>query len=180
MNSMKSFLVIFLVLLCGACHVVRPSRLVGTYGSRCVVYDCVSDLIVQFNPDSTFVYYMYLVDEIKGKWHICNDTVILYSNKFPPPGRKFPDHLDSVVLAKILDSSDTTYLPVGEYNKYTDLDNRDAFLIKGKKLYAINKLGMRKSCPLLKLKKKGSACSLDRRGKTFVIVDGKKHYIKYH
>lgn len=110
---------------------MKPTKIVGTYKSTCVLYG-YPDLIVSFNFDSTFIYQMPYVKKITGSWVVKGDTLILYSDKFPvhPPSESFP---------------------ADEYNKYTNLyGKKDAYLVKGKKLYAINKEGLMKSCYLKK------------------------------
>jgi len=108
---------------------MRPMKIIGTYKSTCVLYG-FPDLVVNFNPDSTFVYKMPYVEEIAGTWVVRQDTLILHSDKFPtqPPSES---------------------APANKYNKYTDLEgNKDAYLVKAKKLYPINKEGWTKSCYL--------------------------------
>ena len=116
------------VLFCTSCN---SMKILGTYNSTCILYGYPS-LVVKFNSDSTFTYKMPYVEEISGVWSVKNDTLLLHSDKFsnlPPSEVK----------------------PADEYNKYTNLDGKiDAYLVKGNKLYTINKEGYTKNCYLKK------------------------------
>lgn len=130
---MKIRYILFCALFCASCSVTHPNKIVGSYKSYCVLYGYPS-LIAEFNIDSTFIYKKPYLDEFSGTWTIKNDTLILYSNKFN---------------TQLTDSSKLT----PKYN-YTDLEGRDAFLIRGRKLFSITKNGYSRDCFLSKVKKK--------------------------
>lgn len=126
---MRQVFTLFLVLLCIRCSIIKPTRIEGTYKSSCVLYGS-PDLIVNFKQGGNFVYKMPYVEEIIGTWVVRRDTLILYSDEF---SNQLP--------------SEST--PANKYNKYTDLEGKkDAYLVKGEKLYPINKAGHTKSCYL--------------------------------
>jgi hypothetical protein len=107
---------------------MRPMKVVGTYKSTCVLYTEPS-VIITFNEDKSFIYDLPLGERATGSWHLNADTLVLQSEKFQTTNQLAP-----------------TY-------KYTDLDgDMDAYLVKGNKLYPINKEGYTKSCYLKKEK----------------------------
>jgi len=119
------------ILLCTCCSTMRPSKIIGTYKSTCVLYG-FPDLVVNLVSDSTFIYKMPYVEDIIGTWILKRDTLILYSDKFPTQPLR----------------EDT---PAYKYNKYTDSEgNKDAYLVKGRKLYPVSRQRLVKSCYLQK------------------------------
>lgn len=130
LGNMKRIYILSCVLLFASCSVIRPIKIVGTYKSTCVLYGS-PDLVVSFNPDSTFVYKMPYVEEVVGAWIVKKDTLILYSDKFTAQ------------------SSDE----LTPRHKYTELEGKDAYLVKNGKLFSVTKTGIRKDCYLLKVNK---------------------------
>jgi len=130
-GKMRRISILSCILICASCCVMCSMKVVGTYKSTCVLYG-YPDLVVTFNFDGTFVYKMRYVEEIFGTWVIKRDTLILYSERFT-------------------DQPPSESAPADKYNKYTDLEGKkDAYLVKGKKLYPINKEGHTKGCYLKK------------------------------
>lgn len=127
---MKILYVLSCVLLCSSCSVIRPVKIAGKYNSTCLLYG-YPDLEVSINSNCTFIYKMPYVEDIAGTWIARKDTLILYSDKFTndPPSESAPAY---------------------KYNKYTDLEGKDAFIVKGRKLYPINQDGYTKGCYLQK------------------------------
>lgn len=72
---------------------------------------------------------MPYVKEISGTWILKGDTLTLYSAKFP-----------------VLNQQPSELYPADEYNKYTEIEGSDIYLIKGKKLLIMTKIGHRKDC----------------------------------
>ena len=120
------------ILLCASCSTSRQPKIVGTYTTNCVIYDMFPLLVAEFKSDSTFVYKKPYLEKFGGTWEVKNDTVFLYSDKFR-------------------DQIEKELTPV--YN-YTDLKGKkDAFLIRGKKLFPITS-GPKSKCALFKVKAK--------------------------
>jgi hypothetical protein len=125
---MKNILILLIILLLTGCSAVKPIRVLGTYRSTCVLYTEPS-LIATLNEDNSFVYNLPFGEKATGTWKLNADTLVLYSDKFQTADQLAP-----------------TY-------KFTNLDGqKDAFLVKGSKLYLINKEGSTKGCYLKKQK----------------------------
>jgi hypothetical protein len=128
---MRQVFVLLCILLFTSCSIVKPIKIAGIYNSSCKLYG-KPDLEVKFNSDSTFVYKRpHLEENITGEWVIKRDTLMLYSDKF-------------------INQSKDELAP--KY-KYTELEGKDAYLVKGKKLLVITKTGFRKDCYLQKEEK---------------------------
>lgn len=104
------------------CSTIKPTKIVGTYKSTCVLYT-EPEVIATFNSDNSFIYNLPFKEQATGKWFLNGDTLVLHSEKFQ------------------------TKDPLAPSYKCTDLEgNRDAYLVKGKKLYPINKEGHTRKC----------------------------------
>jgi hypothetical protein len=135
---MRKNLVVCLLLLSG-CSVLKQNIAQQTFHSTCFLYGN-PDLEVSFFEDHSFVYKMPYVDEITGSWEIRKDTVFLYSDKFVLE--------DPSLLVDFLNDIPEGFRSPSEYNKYTNLEDYDAFLIRGRKLYPIMKEGITEPCYL--------------------------------
>lgn len=125
---MKHFFIISCILLYVSCSVIKPIKIAGIYKSSCKLYG-KPEIEVSLNLDSTFAYKRpYLEEEITGKWMVKKDTLILYSDKF---------------INRSTDELTPKY-------KYTELEGKDAYLVKGKKLLVVTKTGFSKNCYLQK------------------------------
>ncbi|GAB4347145.1 MAG: hypothetical protein OHK0038_27160 [Flammeovirgaceae bacterium] len=106
---------------------------IGKYRDICVASGHKCRLEISLRNDSSFQYFFAYHEisdeEIKGKWKINKDTLILFSNKF----LEKREELSPIV-------------------KNTNIDSLDKYLIRGKKLYAINKEGVKKYCYLVHIK----------------------------
>ena len=124
------FLLFVMIFLLSNCKINYSGR----YISRCWI-QTRTELFFDVKNDSTFQYFFAYHEisdeEIKGKWEINKDTLILFSPKF-------------------LEKRDT----LSPIVKNTDLDSLDQYLIRGRKLYPINKIGVKKTCYLVKAKKR--------------------------
>lgn len=125
---MKSYLIIIFggILLYG-CNVTKNINFSGHYVSYCRNLG-FPELVADFNKDSTFLYkHSHSPNVISGKWEVKNDTLFLFSKIFEIKT---------------------------EYNgQYTEKDNVDVYLIRGKYLYRFTKTGFTKDCPLIRVKK---------------------------
>ena len=129
---MKIIYTLTCILLCASCSTSRQPKIVGTYTTNCVIYDMFPLLVAEFKSDSTFAYKRPCLEKFGGTWKVKNDTVFLYSDKFR-------------------DQIEKELTPM--YN-YTDLKGKkDAFLIRGKKLFPITS-GPKSKCALFKVKAK--------------------------
>lgn len=127
---MKQILKLSCVLWFSCCSIIKPPKVVGTYKSTCTLYG-FPDLIVIFNSDSTFVYKMPYVEEFTGTWVLERDRLILYSSKFST-------------------QSPSESTPAYKYNKYTELEGKDVYLVRGKRLLVVTNAGFSKNCYLQK------------------------------
>jgi hypothetical protein len=91
-------------------------------------------LRIDFNSDGTFTHKNLFAEKFSGTWEINKDTLILYSDKYMPQP---PD----------------SFLGIAPRYKHTELEGRDAYLIRGKKLFCVTKTGFTKDCYLFKVKK---------------------------
>lgn len=115
----------FLIAGCGMTR-TTTTRIVGNYKSICILYGKPM-VVATFNPDGSFIYYLPFNYQATGNWHLSGDTLVLHSEKF---------------------QTDT----LAPSYKYTNLKgNTDAYLVKGRKLYVINKTGWTKDCYLKKI-----------------------------
>jgi len=69
------------------------------------------------NNDKTFIYKFPYTEDVQGTWEIANDSLILKSKDFASPVE-----------------------PNTPIRKYTDFADRDIYLIKGKRLFALSQL----------------------------------------
>lgn len=123
---MKNIYMLVGALFFVGCSIIKPTKIVGTYKSTCVLYT-EPKVVVTFNPDNSFVYNLPFKEQATGSWYLNGDTLFLHSEKFQTTDQLAPSY------------------------KYTDLEGKkDAYVIKGEKLYAINKEGITKSCYLKK------------------------------
>jgi hypothetical protein len=119
--------VVILTLLFVSCHSVKIQN--SNYDSICWLQTKKSVTLKIDNNNSFQYFFAYSDEEIKGKWIIKKDTLILFSPKF----LEKKEELSPIV-------------------KNTNLDSLDKYLIRGKKLYAINKEGVKKHCYLVRAK----------------------------
>jgi hypothetical protein len=118
---MKKTLLFLLFGLFVCCTSIKPN----TYFSTCTLY-VKSEVSLKLNRDKSFIYnFRYYDQAIMGKWKVNSDTLILTSDFFN-------ESMDS--LSPKIKNSD-------EYGV-------DKYLIKGKKLFIINKAGRKKDCYL--------------------------------
>lgn len=115
-----------MLFLCG-CNVTRNINFSGHYVSYCRNLG-FPELTVTFYKNHTFLYkHAHSTDRILGEWEIKNDTLFLYSKIFEIKT---------------------------EFNgKYTEMENMDVYLIRGKYLYPYTKKGFTKDCPLIRVNK---------------------------
>lgn len=115
-----------MLFLCG-CNVTRNINFSGHYVSYCRNLG-FPELTVTFYKNHTFLYkHAHSTDRILGEWEIKNDTLFLYSKIFEIKT---------------------------EFNgKYTEMENMDVYLIRGKYLYPYTKKGFTKDCPLIRTKR---------------------------
>ena len=113
-----TYLTVFLLVSC------KPT-VYSLYKSKCYLYG-ESELILTLREDKTFNYEFRYYDEvIKGNWLVKKDTLILKSDRFE----------------QTLDSFNPKI-------KNSDIDKLDKYLIKGKKLFILNKDGETNKCYL--------------------------------
>lgn len=125
---MKCIIFCFTLVLI-SCSPLSNKQIAGKYISYCILYNQPS-LQITLKKDSTFYYKRPLVNqEITGYWTTTKDTVFLKSEVFETSYVNSQSELSPKL-------------------KNTDLENRDAYLRKGKKLFAINKSGVDKECYL--------------------------------
>lgn len=121
----KLYLTITTMLLLSNCSIFI--RVNGDYNSTCVLH---FERSVKLNIASNgqFEYKFAYNDEIiKGEWERVGDTLFLTSNRF------FPSE---------------NFTPVTKNTNYSY--KQDAYLIRNKKLYILDSLGVRKICYLKK------------------------------
>lgn len=122
-------MILILISGCG----VGIEKKITAYQSRCQLYH-MKELVLFLKEDSVFYYKRpFVYQEIKGRWHIAKDSLILTSDLFKS------EHLSKV---------DSTYPVV----KYTNLENKDIFIIKKRILYPINKQGVDSICYLVRIR----------------------------
>lgn len=115
------FLTLFILISC------KPN-VNPLYKSTCILYG-ESELFLTLEKDNTFIYKFRYNDEIiNGYWSVNKDTLILKSDRFE----------------QVLDSFTPKI-------KNSDIDKLDKYLIRGKKLFLINKDGYTKKCYLKSL-----------------------------
>ena len=130
---MKQIILYCVLLLCTGCSILRPNKIVGTYFSHCRPYG-LPELRIDFNSDGTFTHKNLFGEKFFVTWEVNKDTLILYSDKYMPQP---PD----------------SFLGIAPRYKHTELEGRDAYLIRGKKLFCVTKTGFTKDCYLFKVKK---------------------------
>jgi hypothetical protein len=127
LKTMKQSLIIALPFLMYGCQSSKIK--ISNYNSTCWLHT-QTDVILKIYENDIFEYsFAYSDEKIIGNWSVKDDTLILFSDKF---------------LEKREDLSPIV--------KNTNFDGLDKYLIRGKKLYAINKEGVEKHCYLVKLK----------------------------
>ena len=131
-DEMKTSDILVFLVVFSACT-FRFDKTESTFSSTCILYGS-PDLVITLYSNGRFEYKMPYVEDINGSWTQIKDTLVLTSERF-----------------SAVNPSEAK--PANIYNKYTDLEgDKDQFLIKGKKLYAINKNGVSKKCELTKVK----------------------------
>lgn len=125
---MKSIQLIIAACLLYGCASTRVTS--GTYQSICMIYDRLPRVTLILNEDKSFSYkFPYVDDKIEGTWNIRKDSLILTSSYF-------------------LKESE----PLTSIRKYTDVPgDKDIYIIKSKKLYAVSVSGVKKECRLEKV-----------------------------
>ena len=125
---MKNYsILVFLMLLSCGCSVTKNVNFSGRYVSYCQNLG-FPELVADFNKDHTFQYrHAHDPDTILGKWEIKNDTLFLFSKMFK--------------------------IKTAYNGQYTEMDNMDIYLIRGKYLYSLTKIGFTKDCPLIRTKR---------------------------
>ncbi|TAF68318.1 MAG: hypothetical protein EAZ55_00105, partial [Cytophagales bacterium] len=120
MKMKRIILLVFTPIIITSCQTAKLRQ--GNYISTCLIYGKPeAELIIGTN--NYFRYnFAYGSENIEGNWKILDNTLILYSDKFT-------------------EERDTYYII-----KYTNLDSLDKYLIRGKRLYVINKEGVQKYC----------------------------------
>lgn len=110
---------------------IVTGKLPGTYESVCVINDNTPMLALHIRPDHVFSYRIaYVNDSIGGNWSVSKDTLILQSTYFKKQVE-----------------------PLTPIRKYTDIPgDRDVYLIRGKRLYAVMRNGLRRNCYLIRLR----------------------------
>lgn len=119
---MKITTAILMLILSAACSSVQ--NITGTYQNYCRLYNQPRHTLI-LRADKTFLYnFPYVEDKIEGSWAIDRDSLILKSDYF------------------LKESEPNT--PI---RKYTDIPNgKDVYIVKGKRLYAVMKNGVEKTC----------------------------------
>lgn len=118
---MKKTLIFLLFGLFVCCKSIKTN----TYFSTCTLYG-KSEVSLRLNLDKSFIYnFTYYDKAIIGKWKVNSDTLILTSEFFN-------ESMDSL-SPKI---------------KNSDMNGVDKYLIKGNKLFIINKTGLKNDCYL--------------------------------
>ncbi|WP_264538216.1 hypothetical protein [Flavobacterium sp. N1736] len=118
---MKKILIFLVLGLCICCKSIKTT----TYFSTCRLYG-KSEVTLKLNLDKSFIYnFRYNDKEIVGKWKMKSDTLILTSD----------------IWSESIDS-------LSPKIKASDIYGVDKYLIKGNKLFIINKLGRSEDCYL--------------------------------
>ena len=108
----KIMLYPILILICFSCARIHKDRY---YESYCLLYG-KPDLYLEILKDGQFNYiFRYAPMTVNGKWRVNKDTLILESHIFEKKG-------DSIV----------------QMVKNTNINGKDAYIVKGKKLYALD------------------------------------------
>ena len=146
---MKNYLiVVFLMLLSCSCSVTKNVNFSGRHVSFCHNLG-FPELVADFNKDYTFQYkYVHDPDTISGKWEVKNDTLFLFSKTFEKKTVSLTKLVDFIVA-----TPDSTDEPEVNNGQYTEIDNMDVYLIRGKYLYRLTKTGFTKDCPLIRVKR---------------------------
>ncbi len=109
----------------------KTFNVVGNYESKCSLY-LYPAVKLSLNQDSTFRYlFAYRDEPVLGRWQIFRDTLLLYSPTF--------------------ESDIDSFKPI---SKYTDLEEKDAYLIRDKGLLRITTKGKMKDCYLERTSRK--------------------------
>ncbi|MGD1842670.1 MAG: hypothetical protein ACFB0B_17505 [Thermonemataceae bacterium] len=117
---------------------VNKESLIGRYETTCYLHG-EKELILLLKEDSTFEYRLaYLDEKIEGKWSLEDRNLILSSLYF-----------NSEFLKKQYPEVPTELLPA---HKYTDIEGKDIYKIRGNKLLIRNIDGIRKGCYLIKVR----------------------------
>lgn len=112
MTRIKLFVIFSIVIFsCSTTSEIKS----GTYKSTCVLYDRLPRVTLILNNDKTFTYKFPYSEDVQGTWEIANDSLILRSKDFP-----------------------STVEPNTPIRKYTDFADKDVYLIKGKRLFALS------------------------------------------
>ncbi|URC11674.1 hypothetical protein [Flavobacterium sp. B183] len=116
---MKLIFLVFGLFIC--CKSVKPT----TYSSSCMLYG-TSEVSLKLNLNKSFIYnFKYADRAIIGKWKVKSDTLILTCDLWT-------ESIDSL-SPKI---------------KTSDMYGVDKYLVKGSKLFIINRDGRSKNCYL--------------------------------
>ena len=137
---------------------VKPSQISGYYISNCQLTDGTPELKLTLKPDGTFSYILPLIDnEINGTYSIYKRRITLNSYCFT---EKYMEQIVNEIRARI-DPKDSvakkaltikTLIGMMPMMKYTTTLNKDVFLYKKGKLWAIDRNGLRPHCWLNKKK----------------------------
>lgn len=148
--------ILFVCILFMSCR-ISSSQLIGKYRSNCSLYDAIPSLILNLKNDSSFSYKLALINEpITGKWLIKKDTIILDSKYFT---EAYIQGLVEAQRTKVIASNDSflvNYFTTERIRKmmpgfkYTYYPEKDIYLIRKKKLFAIDTSGVRVHCWLSK------------------------------
>lgn len=129
---MKKLKIYYLLLVLIQTSCVAQSKIVGQYNSTCAIYDSQSIVVLTLKSDRTFTYSRpYVDDDVTGSWKVVENTLVLTSDIFENP-------------------DEDEYAP---RSKYTKAEDKDVYLIKGKKLLMASEEGFTDECYLMKVKK---------------------------
>lgn len=142
----KSVFFLIAILHLSSCGVTH--NVIGHYRSTCCNLG-LPDLEAHFNKDGTFSYKRaHDPVAIFGKWETGNDTLFLYSKNFEHEATRIGKVVDYITA-----NPNSTDVPLVSNGQYTQMKGRDAYLIKGNKLYPMAENGYTKQCHLIRIKK---------------------------
>jgi hypothetical protein len=120
-------LYLFVLIFCAGCS-PKLSNVSGSYKSTCILH-IYRNVILTLKKDNTFFYqFADLQEKINETWKLNGDTIFLYSKYF----------------------TEKYLQPLAPKYKNTDLIDKDAYLIHGKKLFVLTSMGKTKDCYLIK------------------------------
>ena len=143
----KTLEFLLIILLLSSCSATRNKEISGHYRTTCYNLG-FPDLEAHFNKDGTFSYkYAHNPDTIFGKWKMGNDTLFLCSEKFGIETASIEEVMDYIIA-----NPDSIDVPPVSNGQYTQMKERDVYLIKGNNLYQMNENGYKKECHLIRVK----------------------------